>query len=155
MRRKDKEISDASGIKNIIEKATVCRLGMVNGDTPYVVPLCFGFQNNTLYFHSALKGQKIDYIRNNSKVCFEFDLIAEIEKSDEACSWGMKYQSVIGFGRALLVEDPGEKCKALEIIMAQYSDQQFQFPANKVKATAVIKVEIESMTGKQSHVPES
>lgn len=30
MRRKDKEISDESDIKAIIEKAKVCRLGMVN-----------------------------------------------------------------------------------------------------------------------------
>ncbi len=36
------------------------------------------------------------------------------------------------------------------LIMAQYSDKQFEFPENKVKATAVIRVEIESMTGKQA-----
>ncbi len=77
MRRKDKEITDATGIKNIIEKATVCRLGMVKEGKPYIVPLSFGFRKNVLYFHSALKGRKIDCIRNNSNVCFEFDLIAD------------------------------------------------------------------------------
>ena len=150
MRRKDKEITDASDINAIIKKATVCRLGMVNGDKPYIVPLCFGYQDNVLYFHSPLKGQKIDYIRNNSNVCFEFDLIAEPKESEEPCSWSMKYQSVIGFGKAVFVEDSDEKHKALNIIMAQYSDQQFEFPENKVKATAILKVNIESMTGKQS-----
>jgi nitroimidazol reductase NimA-like FMN-containing flavoprotein (pyridoxamine 5'-phosphate oxidase superfamily) len=34
MRRKDKEISDQSGIKAIINAATVCRLGMVHENKP-------------------------------------------------------------------------------------------------------------------------
>lgn len=62
----------------------------------------------------------------------------------------MKYQSVIGFGKAVFVESSDEKRKALSVIMAQYSDRLFQFPENMLKATAVIKVEIENMTGKQS-----
>ena len=62
----------------------------------------------------------------------------------------MKYQSIIGFGKATFIEGPEEKKDALGIIMAQYSDRQFQFPEKEVNATAVFKVEIESMTGKQS-----
>ena len=150
MRRKDKEISDESGIKAIIKKAVVCRLGMVNGNKPYLVPLCFGYNDHVLYFHGALKGQKIDLIRKNPNVCFEFDTVTETIESENACDWSIKYQSVIGFGKAVFIEDSDEKRKALSIIMAQYSEQQFQFPENMVKATAVFKVEIESMTGKQS-----
>lgn len=150
MRRKENEISDESGMKAIIEKAVVCRLGMFDGDKPYIVPLCFGYHDKALYFHSALKGLKIDCIRSNPNVCFEFDHVAETKKSENACDWGIKYQSVIGFGKAAIIEDSDEKRNALSIIMAQYSDEQFQFPENMVKVTAVIKVDVESMTGKQS-----
>ena len=150
MRRKDKEISDKSGIKAIIEKANVCRLGMVNGNKPYIVPLCFGYQDNVLYVHGTLKGRKIDCIRNNPNVCFEFDIVSETLDSESACDWSMKYQSVIGFGKAVFIENEDEKRKALSIIMGQYTDRLFQFPENMLKATAVIKVEIESMTGKHS-----
>ena len=100
MRRKDEEISDKSGVDAIIKKARVCKLGMVNGNTPYIVPLCFGYQDNSLYFHSALKGKKIDCLQNNSNICFEFDLIAEPKEAEEPCAWGMNYQSVVGFGKA-------------------------------------------------------
>ena len=132
MRRKDKEISDKSDIDAIIEKANVCKLGMVNGNTPYIVPLCFGYQDNTLYFHSALKGKKIDCLRNNSNICFEFDLIAEPKEAEEPCSWGMNYQSVVGFGKAAFIESSDEKRKALGIIMAQYSDKKYE-RNNKIK----------------------
>lgn len=150
MRKKDKEISDESGIRAIIEKANVCRLGMVNGNKPYIVPLCFGYHDNVLYFHGSLKGQKIDLIRKNPNVCFEFDLITETIESENACDWSMKYQSVMGFGKAVFIESSDEKRKALSIIMGQYSDRLFLFPENILKVTAVIKVEIESMTGKHS-----
>jgi nitroimidazol reductase NimA-like FMN-containing flavoprotein (pyridoxamine 5'-phosphate oxidase superfamily) len=150
MRRKKKEIADESGIIAIIEKASVCRLGMVDGNKPYIVPVCFGYHDNVLYFHGSLKGLKIDLIRKNPNVCFEFDLIAETIESENACDWSMKYQSVIGFGKAVFIESSDEKRKALSIIMAHYSDRQFQIPENSLKATAVIKVKIESMTGKHS-----
>jgi len=150
MRLKDREISDVPAIKAIIKKAEICRLGVINENTPYVIPLCFGYHDNTLFFHSALKGLKIDCIRKTPKVCFEFDINTEIKESENGCDWGMIYQSVIGFGRAKFIEDPNEKRNALGIIMAHYSNEQFDFPEHKVKATAVIKVEIESMTGKQA-----
>ena len=150
MRRKEKEITDESGVLAVIRGATVCRLGLVDGDTAYIVPLCFGYRDNTLFFHSALKGRKIDLIQQNPKVCVEFDSALSISEEEQACDWGMKYQSVIGFGTATFVEDSEEKRKALDVIMAQYSNRQFEFPDNMVSATAIIRVDIEEMTGKQS-----
>ena len=60
MRRKDKEITDRNAIESIIAKSRICRLAMVDDAGPYIVPLCFGFRNNTLYFHSAAEGKKLD-----------------------------------------------------------------------------------------------
>ena len=74
----------------------------------------------------------------------------EIVKAEDACHWSMKYRSVIGFGKAVFLEDLDEKRKVLNIIMSQYSDRSFQFNDAILKKMAVIKVEIESMTGKQS-----
>jgi len=38
----------------------------------------------------------------------------------------------------------------LGIIMGQYSDRAFEFPDAAVERTALIKVEIETMTGKEA-----
>jgi len=97
-----------------------------------------------------LKGKKLDIIRNNQNVCFEFDENIEIIKAEDACKWGMKFQSVIGFGRAVILDDFDEKKNALEIIMSQYTDRKVHFSDAAIQKTAVIKVEIESMTGKGS-----
>jgi nitroimidazol reductase NimA-like FMN-containing flavoprotein (pyridoxamine 5'-phosphate oxidase superfamily) len=150
MRKKEKEITDKNEITAIITKAKVCRLAMLDGTRPYIVPLSFGYHDNTLYFHGSLKGKKIDLIRENPNVCFEFDHLIETSESEKACNWSMKFQSVIGFGKACLLDGKEEKQMALTVIMAQYSAQQFDFPEKILQATAVIKVTIESLTGKQS-----
>ena len=150
MKRKEKEIAEETAIEAIIQKSLVCRLALSDGNFPYIVPLCFGYRDKVLYFHGSLKGKKIDIIRKNQNICFEFDINTEIVKAEDACHWSMKYQSVIGFGKAVLLEGLDEKRKALNIIMSQYSDRTFQFNDATLKGTVVIKVEIESMTGKQS-----
>ena len=150
MRRKDRAIVELAEIEEIIHQCLVCRLGLADEKQPYIVPLSFGFKNNTLYFHSAPEGKKIQMLRKNSKVCFEFDLDHEVVAGEEACNWGMKYRSVIGFGRASFVEDFQEKKAGLNAIMEHYAGGTFDYSEAAINNTLVIKVEIESMTGKKS-----
>ena len=94
--------------------------------------------------------QKLDILRKNSNVCFEMDIDHEVAKGDLACTCGMNYRSVIGFGKAVLVDDLDAKREAFGIIMGHYVDGSFEFPADVLENTAIIKVEIETITGKQS-----
>ena len=149
MRRNEKEIQDKSEIEKILNRARVCRLGMVDRDTPYVVPLNFGYADGVLYFHSAKQGRKIDLITRNPRVSFEVDELIGLKKAGQACDWGASFKSVIGFGRAGFIETAEGKKNALDIIMAQYSGRSFSYPDEMLERTAVIRVDIEEMTGKQ------
>ncbi len=150
MRKKEKEITGKSDIDAVIHKSIVCRIGLSDNNIPYIVPLCFGYKDDVIYVHGSLKGKKIDILKKNPNLCFEFDLNTEIVEGESACKWSMKYQSVIGFGKAFFIEDAEDKRRALDIIMGQYSDKPFLFPEKSIKGTAVIKIVIKSMTGKQS-----
>ena len=150
MRRDEKEITSRAEIDAIIRDAQVCRLAMSDGGRPYVVPLNFGYDGAALYFHCAQEGRKIDVLRHNNRVCVEFDEAEGLIKGQEACEWGMRYRSVIAFGKAYLVDDIEARRDALQLLMAHYSDRRFSFPDAVVQRTAVIRVVIESVTGKQS-----
>ena len=150
MRRSEKEVADRAAVEAIIRRTTVCRLALCQNNRPYIVPLCFGYEDNTLYFHSANEGMKLDMLRENPHVCFEFDVDCEVVRAEEPCQWGMNYRSVIGFGKASFVRDIPSKRHAFDVIMGQYADGSFDFPETSLAATAVIKVDIERMTGKQS-----
>ena len=152
MRREEKEITDRAEIDAIIRSCKTCRLAMSDGDQPYVVPLCFGYDGSALYFHCAPEGRKLDILRANPRVCVEFDIAGEVAEASRACSWGIGFQSVIAFGIALFVEEPEEKRTALGLLMAQYArpGQEFPFPDASVIHTTIIKVPIDQITGKQS-----
>lgn len=149
MRRKDREIKSKEEIESVIRESLVCRLGMADENGPYIVPLSFGYADGCLFFHSAKEGRKLNILRKNNKVCFEVDMVGEIVRGDKACDWGMKFKSVIGFGNAFIVEDVELKKAALDVIMRHYSAGSFEYDEKKLDSTVVIKVEIESMTGKK------
>ena len=149
MRRKDQEITDIGAIEDIIHKGQVCCLGLSENGRPYIVPLCFGYKENNLYFHTAREGKKLDMLRKNNNVCFEIDIDRELVKGKKACNCSMKYRSVIGFGKAELIEDLESKLRALNIIMQNYYEGFFKYPEESVNNVVIIKVEIESMTGKK------
>jgi uncharacterized protein len=151
MRRTDKEITERGIIDSIITRSLVCRLGLCDGGMPYIVPLCFGYDGACLYFHCANEGRKIDVLRKNSRVCFEFEADAEVVRGDKACNFSMRYRSVMGEGRASFVEEPAAKRKALEVILKQYGDEGSLDGADLTKIT-VLKVDIAGMSGKKSKV---
>ncbi len=151
MRRSDKEIADRTEMESIIQRSQICRLGMCEGGIPYIVPLCFGYEDGILYFHSASVGKKLEMIKRNNKVCFEMDIDQElIRPIDDRGSCSMRYRSVIGYGAASFVDDPAEKRKALDAIMRHYSIAPIEYPADILVRTTIIMVRIESISGKES-----
>lgn len=153
MRRKEKEITDRSVMEEIIGQAQVCHLGLADGDQPYMVPMNFGYRDGTLYLHGALEGRKMEILRRNPKVCVAFDIHARVLPAENACKWGVRFQSVIAFGKAVILEDPVEKTRGLDVIMAHYSERSHTYPDKALAATAVIRIAVDTMTGKQSGFP--
>jgi len=150
VRRTEKAIDDRAAIDAVVRACRVCRLGMVDGAEPYIVPLCFGYDGEALYFHCAPEGRKLEILRRHPRVCFEFDEVEGLLPADEACRWGIRYRSVMGTGTAEFLEDPAAKRRAFERIMAQYTPGTFTFPDGAVARTTVLRVRIESLSGKQS-----
>jgi uncharacterized protein len=156
VRRKDRQIENPTEIMNILKKADVCRLAMCDDDkVPYIVPMTFGFGKDgsqSLYFHSASEGKKINILKKNNVVCFEADIEHKLLFRGDACSCSMTYQSVIGTGRISFVNDPAEKIEALRAIMAHYTKKsEHVFDEKEVKQTIIMRLDIKEVSGK-AHV---
>ena len=142
---------DQTTIGSIISGAKVCRLGLANENQPYVIPLSVGYHDNTLYFHTGKKGKKMEILKKNNRVCFEMEADLEVIPAENPCKWNIHYRSVVGYGRALILEDPAEKRKALDVIVRHYGGTLMEYEGKRVDGLAV-KVPIDSMTGKESKV---
>lgn len=153
MRRNDREVTDLDEQIAIIQRCDVCRLAFFDAESPYIVPMNFGFEQSgdtlSLYFHSARTGKKLDCLAANPRVSFEMDGAHRLLEADLACGYSMEYESVIGHGTARLVTD-AQKRHALECIMQHYRpDDAYSFDPRMVEAVAVFQVTVQAMTAKR------
>ena len=151
MRRNKQLLSEEDSIK-IMNDAThgVLALDGDNGYT-YAVPLSFAYADNKIYFHAALKGHKLDAIKNNDKV--SFCMISQDDVVQE--TFTTYYKSVIAFGHIRIIEsnDDPEKRKALELLADKYSpdidsDTREKAINGQIRALVVLVIDIDHFTGK-------
>lgn len=60
MRRKDREITDFNEIRKIIDACEILRLGLADGDFPYIVPVNFAYTVTTLTAKANLPSSGTD-----------------------------------------------------------------------------------------------
>ncbi len=152
MRRKDREITEITEMEAIISRADVCRIALTDNDTPYIVTMNFGYSpDRKFYFHCAREGKKIDMIRKNNNVCFELDTDHELIAGTEACDFGMRYSSIIGWGKIFILTGDEEKREGFNSIMQHYSGKSgFSYIPEQFDKTTVLRLDILSMTGKKA-----
>jgi nitroimidazol reductase NimA-like FMN-containing flavoprotein (pyridoxamine 5'-phosphate oxidase superfamily) len=153
MRRSDREIPGIWELEEIIRKADVCRIALSNDNIPYIVTLNFGYINKpeqTLFFHCANEGRKLDMMRRNSYVCFEMDTDHQIYGGERGCDWGMRYRSVIGYGNISVVTEKDQKITGLNQIMIHYGGEgEYFFDEKLLGQTTILRLKIIEMTGKK------
>ena len=155
MRKKDREIKDAQELKEILQKADVCRIAFAGDGIPYIVTLNFGYiwkDNLTLYFHCAKEGRKLELMKKNNMVCFEMDIDHEIVRAEIACDWGMKYRSIVGLGLLESITDEEEKKKGLDCIMDHYGFAgKKEYDEKVLSITEALKLTVTEFTGKKKN----
>jgi nitroimidazol reductase NimA-like FMN-containing flavoprotein (pyridoxamine 5'-phosphate oxidase superfamily) len=147
----EKLIQDLQQIEDILLKAKFIRIALSDAETPYIVPMSFGYLDNAIYLHSSRKGRKIEILKKNPRVCFEAAVETDLITADEPCKYNVRYRSVIGYGKAKFLEDYNEKVEGLTVLSEHYGMKgSFEFEEWKVNRLCVIKIEIEKMTAKES-----
>jgi uncharacterized protein len=116
------ELTSREEIDEIIGKCSVCSLAMVDDGKPYCVPMNFGYDNGIIYLHGAPFGRKIDVLKKNPEVCISFysDEALNVRHENVACSYSMKFKSVLAHGSVSFVDDLDEKARILNVVMKNY-----------------------------------
>ena len=157
MRRTDREVANEADILAILDRARVLHLAMIDADSPYVVPLHYGYtlENGrlTLYLHSAKEGRKLDVLRRNDRVAFVLETdVSPISGGDLPCKYGAVYASVMGEGRVALLSDPAQKAAGLAVLMKTQTGRDFSITTAMADSVAVIRVDVEAFTAKARQV---
>ncbi len=147
MRRKEKQLLMEETME-VLNKGEYGVLSTVGADNyPYGVPVNYVYHNESIYFHCATVGHKIDNIENNSNVSFCVVCDTEVLPAQ----FNTKFRSVILFGKAKEVVDK-EKEEALLTLLHKFSSKHIEAGKKYMEKawdqTKVIKIEIEHIDGK-------
>lgn len=149
MRRREREITDRAEIDAILRAGRVMRIALVDGERPFLVPVFYAYDGQALYFHSAQKGSKIEILGRNPHVCVEIGLDHGVIEDEKACDFEARHRTVIGHGRAVFLSDAAEKIRVLDLIVANFTDRKFEYPAPNLAVTVVVRIDIAVFKGKK------
>lgn len=153
MRRKDREVTEFQQIVDILSRCDSIRIGINGNEYPYVIPVSFGMEiaegKVVVYFHSAIKGMKIDLLNANNKICVEGDIFIRTE--DTAHGITTRYESVMGFGRCVFLNDITDIIHGLKLICEHYGYSDYQVEScGSLTHVMVGKITLDKIFGKRN-----
>ena len=152
-RRTDRTMKTSREMELLLERMPVGRLAVTTEDGPYIIAVNYLFFEGSIYFHSGLSGRKMEALQADSRVCFLVDEVGPQVLWEQGCGISQVYKSVVCFGKAEFVEGPLEKRGILERMVRKYVPSSYPFSPMKdqnVNKTAVVRIVIESMSGKEN-----
>ncbi len=152
MRRRDREITDAREIARIMELCQVVSVAFA-GETPYVVPVNFGFAMEDgafcLYIHGAREGEKLRRMALDPRAAFAMYTEETLLEAGSACGYTMDFLSVCGSG-TLEALSGEEKRYGITRIMAHYAPgKAFAFEEKMLEAVTVLRLRVSEISGKR------
>lgn len=154
MRRKDREIRDFTKMIEILKACDCCRIGLVDGNEAYIVPMNFGYEvmndELILYFHCAKEGRKIELIPKQRFVAFEMDTKHTLTGGETACEFSFRYQCIMGKGTMEILEENDAKIHGLRKVMAHYAEEkEWEFMQALLDRVYVLKLTVTEWSCKE------
>lgn len=150
MRRHECEVTDDAVIERILGRATVCRVAMVDGREPYLVPMNCGWNGHSLVLHAASEGRKLAILRANPRVCVEIEEDVQIVTGSTGEDCTATYVTVIATGTATFITNPQAKAEGLNTIIRQchtgFPEEQFSDAV--LARVTVLEVQFDRITCK-------
>lgn len=155
VRRQNRILDDEKRIQELLSDSEYgfLSLGTAENGYGYGIPISYAYDKdtNSLYFHCAPEGQKLDTLKLNNKV--SFCVVGTTKPIAE--QFTTLFESVIAFGKATILDSDEEKRKALRLLVKKYSPE-FEEIGEKYMdkswaRTTTFKIDIEHITAKAKY----
>lgn len=149
MRRFKQQLPDAEA-RRILTEATNGTLSLVDpAGRPYGVPMSFVYDGaQTIWFHGAREGRKMDCVRHGERASFCVVALDEVHPE----TFTTYFRSVIVEGRITVVGARDEQIAALRRLGEKYApgiDSAAEI-AKGVDHVAILRLDIETVSGKEA-----
>ncbi len=151
MRRKNQALTKEE-CQAILQQGSSGVLALVGDEGyPYAVPMSYVSDERSIWFHCAKSGYKLDAITQNGKASFcviEEDQVVPRE-------YTTYFRSVIVFGQMRILQDEGEKRRAIEKLASKYAPSDSEAERQRAiqkeyPALCVLELTIQHISGKEA-----
>jgi uncharacterized protein len=148
----DRGSHDPATIHAILDAGFLAHVGFQVNGQPFVIPTLYGREDDRLYLHGSAASRMLGELEAGVPACVNVTLVDGLVLARSAFHHSMNYRSVVAFGTARKIEDPGQKTRALRIIsehlMAGRWDDVRVPNDQELKATAVLEFAIDEASSK-------
>ncbi len=128
MRRAEFDVKDENSINELLESCEYGSLSLISEGKPYVVALNFVFFENSIFFHGAKEGRKIEAIKSNPNASFlvvkPYSFIPSyFSDTMAACPATQFFASVLFEGKVSFIENGNIKAKVLNALMKKFQSE--------------------------------
>lgn len=147
--RVDRKLKEEDALE-VLRRAQFGTLATINEDGwPYAVPMAFALVGNTLYFHSAKRGQKLENLNRDGRASFTAVLYA----NNVPERFEVIFASAIAQGPVRILTEESERMAAMRAICEKYSADYVDTPAYErtmkgMPAVVMFAMEIQQLRGK-------
>lgn len=157
-RKPDRGSYDRETVHSILDEGLVAHVGIVQGETPLVIPMAYGRVEAQLYLHGSAASRLLRDARDLD-VCVTVTLLDGLVLARSLINHSMNYRSVVIFGKAKQVTDVDEKSAALEAVTEHIISGRVaatrKNSAKEIKSTLVLSVPINEVSAKIRFGPPS
>jgi nitroimidazol reductase NimA-like FMN-containing flavoprotein (pyridoxamine 5'-phosphate oxidase superfamily) len=123
----------------LLTASRVGRLGCVYEGGPYVVPINYVLDGESIYIHSV-PGRKLEALRANPRACLQVDEVTD----------SYHWRSAIAFGVYEEVTDPNERVRAVRALLARFPNLTpvESVPVHDGQSSVIIfRIRVDEVTG--------
>ncbi|HBY09286.1 MAG TPA: pyridoxamine 5'-phosphate oxidase family protein [Chloroflexi bacterium] len=156
LRRKDRG-KDDEWIKAFLQRSPYGVMALSYEEQPFVNSNIFVYDESrtAIYIHNSFAGRTPATVAANPRVCFHVSEMGRFLPAEKAMEFSVEFRGVTVFGKCQIVSDEGEAKYGLQLLLDKYfphlEPEKDYSPtsAEDLKITAVLRIDIESWSGKE------
>jgi nitroimidazol reductase NimA-like FMN-containing flavoprotein (pyridoxamine 5'-phosphate oxidase superfamily) len=143
---------DWETINQILDAGFLAHVGFCVDGQPFIIPTLYGRDGEKLYLHGSAVSRMLRELETGIPTCVTVTLVDGLVLARSAFHHSMNYRSVVAFGSARKIADPGQKVESLRIISEHIIPGRWadvRKPSEKeLKATTVLEFSISEASSK-------
>ena len=143
---------DSKDIHAILDAAFLAHVGFHQDGQPFVIPMIYGRQEDTLYLHGSAVSRLLTTLDAGVPACVTVTMIDGLVLARSAFHHSMNYRSVVAFGTCKKIPGSSGMTRALRVISEHVLAGRWQDVRGPTRAelaeTTVVEFRIEEASAK-------